>query len=175
MLNCGAHRCQQLCHRGQCQPCSRSPSLVKTCPCGQTPLAKLLELGYSERQSCSDPIPSCGKTCSKPLACGSSGKLHSWMYYKSEIPYGGTLVFPSGHSRYSSKKPNRSKFFPLTAIQNWSLGSCELHKHDGKLRWELYLQVCFFLSAQLPVSLVCFLPQRKKSLCFAHVISCLSR
>ncbi|XP_051796440.1 transcriptional repressor NF-X1 [Acanthochromis polyacanthus] len=76
MLNCEAHRCQQVCHRGPCQPCPRSPSLVKTCPCGQTPLSKLLELGYSERQSCSDPIPSCGKTCNKPLACGSSDTIH---------------------------------------------------------------------------------------------------
>ncbi|KAG7231187.1 hypothetical protein INR49_012018 [Caranx melampygus] len=75
MLGCEAHRCQEACHRGPCQPCPRSPSLVKTCPCGQTPLAKLLELGYTERQSCSDPIPSCGKTCNKPLACGSSEEL----------------------------------------------------------------------------------------------------
>lgn len=74
MLDCGAHRCQQVCHRGPCQQCPRSPSLLKTCPCGQTPLTKLLELGYSERRVCSDPIPSCGKTCSKPLACGSSGE-----------------------------------------------------------------------------------------------------
>ncbi|KAM3593288.1 uncharacterized protein V6R79_009562 [Siganus canaliculatus] len=76
MLDCDAHRCQQVCHRGPCQPCPRSPTLVKTCPCGQTPLAKLLELGYSERRSCSDPIPSCGKTCKKPLACGSSDTIH---------------------------------------------------------------------------------------------------
>ncbi|XP_070708642.1 transcriptional repressor NF-X1 [Pempheris klunzingeri] len=76
MLKCEAHRCQQVCHRGPCQPCPRSPSLVKTCSCSQTHLAKLLELGYSERQSCSDPIPSCGKTCNKPLACGSSDTIH---------------------------------------------------------------------------------------------------
>uniref|UniRef100_A0A671YF64 Nuclear transcription factor, X-box binding 1 n=1 Tax=Sparus aurata TaxID=8175 RepID=A0A671YF64_SPAAU len=76
MLNCEAHRCQQVCHHGRCQPCPRSPSLVKTCPCGQTPLTKLLDLGYSERRSCSDPIPSCGKTCNKPLACGSSDTIH---------------------------------------------------------------------------------------------------
>ncbi|XP_042366487.1 transcriptional repressor NF-X1 [Plectropomus leopardus] len=76
MLNCEAHRCQQVCHRGACQPCPRSPSLVKTCPCSQTPLTKLLELGYSERRSCSDAIPSCGKTCNKPLACGSSDTIH---------------------------------------------------------------------------------------------------
>nr|XP_057916740.1 transcriptional repressor NF-X1 [Doryrhamphus excisus] len=76
MLDCDAHQCQQPCHRGSCSPCPRSPTTVKTCPCGQTPLTKLLELGYAERQSCSDPIPSCGKTCSKPLACGSNDTVH---------------------------------------------------------------------------------------------------
>lgn len=76
VLDCKAHQCQQLCHRGPCQPCPRSPSLVKSCPCGQTPLSKLLELGESERTTCTDPIPSCGKTCSKPLACGSSDMIH---------------------------------------------------------------------------------------------------
>lgn len=81
MLNCEAHRCHQVCHRGPCQPCPRSPSLVKTCPCGQTPLTKLLELGYSERRSCSDPIPSCGKTCNKPLPCGSNGTLTALKFH----------------------------------------------------------------------------------------------
>ncbi|XP_035468809.2 transcriptional repressor NF-X1 isoform X2 [Scophthalmus maximus] len=76
MLDCKAHQCQQVCHRGPCQLCPRSPTLVKTCPCGQTLLAKLLELGYSERHCCSDPIPSCGKMCNKPLACGSSDIIH---------------------------------------------------------------------------------------------------
>uniref|UniRef100_A0A1A8NL37 Transcriptional repressor NF-X1 n=2 Tax=Nothobranchius pienaari TaxID=704102 RepID=A0A1A8NL37_9TELE len=76
MLSCEAHRCQQVCHRGPCQPCPRSPSLVKTCPCGQTPLSKLLDLGYAERNSCSDPVPSCGKTCNKPLPCGSNETIH---------------------------------------------------------------------------------------------------
>ncbi|XP_034023140.1 transcriptional repressor NF-X1 [Thalassophryne amazonica] len=76
MLECEAHQCEQVCHRGLCQPCPLSPQLVKTCPCGQTPLTKLLELGYPERKTCTDPIPSCGKTCNKPLACGSSGTIH---------------------------------------------------------------------------------------------------
>uniref|UniRef100_A0A8C6UGD8 Nuclear transcription factor, X-box binding 1 n=1 Tax=Neogobius melanostomus TaxID=47308 RepID=A0A8C6UGD8_9GOBI len=76
MLVCKAHQCQQVCHRRPCQPCSLSPSLVKSCPCGQTPLSKLLELGESERTRCTDPIPSCGKTCSKPLVCGSSDLIH---------------------------------------------------------------------------------------------------
>uniref|UniRef100_A0A674C357 Nuclear transcription factor, X-box binding 1 n=1 Tax=Salmo trutta TaxID=8032 RepID=A0A674C357_SALTR len=76
MLDCEAHRCEQVCHPGPCRPCPRSPRLVRSCPCGQTALAKLLELGYPERRGCSDPIPSCGKTCSKPLPCGSSETIH---------------------------------------------------------------------------------------------------
>ncbi|XP_038829249.1 transcriptional repressor NF-X1-like isoform X2 [Salvelinus namaycush] len=74
LLDCEAHRCKQVCHRGPCQPCPRSPRLVRSCPCGQTALAKLL--GYPERRSCSDPIPSCGKTCNKPLPCGSNETIH---------------------------------------------------------------------------------------------------
>ncbi|XP_043545901.1 transcriptional repressor NF-X1 isoform X1 [Chiloscyllium plagiosum] len=76
-LDCGNHTCLQLCHPSACQPCPRLPALVHSCPCGQTPLCKLLELGYPERKSCTDSIPSCGKTCGKPLPCGSDGSIHT--------------------------------------------------------------------------------------------------
>ncbi|XP_066537752.1 transcriptional repressor NF-X1 [Hoplias malabaricus] len=76
MLDCQAHRCMQTCHPGQCQPCPRSTKLVRSCPCGQTALAKLLELGYPERRSCTDTIPSCGKVCNKPLPCGDADTIH---------------------------------------------------------------------------------------------------
>ncbi|XP_050970763.1 transcriptional repressor NF-X1 [Labeo rohita] len=76
MLDCKSHRCQQVCHPGQCQSCPLSPKLVHSCSCGQTPLAKLLELGYPERKTCTDPIPSCGKTCNKPLPCGDGDSVH---------------------------------------------------------------------------------------------------
>ncbi|NXB41905.1 NFX1 protein, partial [Leucopsar rothschildi] len=70
-LNCGRHNCKQVCHPQPCQLCPRLPQVVYRCPCGQTPLSKLLELGCVERKVCTDPIPSCGKTCGKPLSCGS--------------------------------------------------------------------------------------------------------
>ncbi|RLW04364.1 hypothetical protein DV515_00005900 [Chloebia gouldiae] len=70
-LNCGRHNCKQVCHPQPCQLCPRLPQVVYRCPCGQTPLSKLLELGCVERKICTDPIPSCGKTCGKPLSCGS--------------------------------------------------------------------------------------------------------
>ncbi|KAM9501093.1 transcriptional repressor NF-X1 isoform 1-T1 [Clarias gariepinus] len=76
MLECHAHRCQKVCHPGRCQTCPLLPILVSSCPCGQTPLAKLLELGYPERRCCTDPIPSCGKVCSKPLPCGDIDTIH---------------------------------------------------------------------------------------------------
>uniref|UniRef100_A0A673GZU0 Transcriptional repressor NF-X1 n=1 Tax=Sinocyclocheilus rhinocerous TaxID=307959 RepID=A0A673GZU0_9TELE len=76
MLDCQSHCCQQLCHPGQCQSCPLSPKLVHSCSCGQTPLSKLLELGYPERKTCTDPISSCGKTCSKPLPCGDGDSVH---------------------------------------------------------------------------------------------------
>lgn len=72
-LNCGRHNCTQICHPQPCQLCPRLPQVVYRCPCGQTPLSKLLELGCVERKICTDPIPSCGKTCGKPLSCGSYG------------------------------------------------------------------------------------------------------
>ncbi|XP_025070859.1 transcriptional repressor NF-X1 isoform X3 [Alligator sinensis] len=68
-LNCGRHSCVQVCHPQPCQICPRLPQAVHCCPCGQTPLSKLLELGCIERKVCTDPIPSCGKTCGKPLSC----------------------------------------------------------------------------------------------------------
>ncbi|NXS62171.1 NFX1 protein, partial [Brachypteracias leptosomus] len=74
---CGKHNCTQVCHPQPCQLCPRLPQVVHRCPCGQTPLSKLLELGCVERKICTDPIPSCGKTCGKPLSCGSYELIHT--------------------------------------------------------------------------------------------------
>ncbi|NXN41228.1 NFX1 protein, partial [Rhinoptilus africanus] len=76
-LNCGRHNCTQVCHPQPCPLCPRLPQVVYRCPCGQTPLSKLLELGCIERKICTDPIPSCGKTCGKPLSCGSYEFIHT--------------------------------------------------------------------------------------------------
>lgn len=97
---CGRHRCAAPCHPGACAPCQRSPSMQLYCPCGKVRLSTLYhdvttttatttktraavgnterlttssadEKGtVSERQYCSDPIPTCGLPCEKPLPCG---------------------------------------------------------------------------------------------------------
>nr|CCC89923.1 unnamed protein product [Trypanosoma congolense IL3000] len=66
-LNCGKHLCLSLCHKGECQPCTRDPERVAFCPCGNAPLTELLK---SPRKSCLDPIPSCGAVCGAQLPCG---------------------------------------------------------------------------------------------------------
>ncbi|GAA5864129.1 hypothetical protein JCM3774_006390 [Rhodotorula dairenensis] len=71
LFDCGRHRCRDPCHphlaRDGAPHCPFSPDMVSTCPCGQTLLSSLLP---SPRASCTDRIPTCAKTCSKPLACG---------------------------------------------------------------------------------------------------------
>lgn len=56
--SCGHHRCQKICHKGECGPCPSSG--LRTCPCGKT----------SHALPCTQDIPSCGDTCGKELACG---------------------------------------------------------------------------------------------------------
>ncbi|KAI5819526.1 putative fkbp12-associated protein [Pyronema omphalodes] len=69
LLSCGVHRCSKPCHEQDIDPgiCPTDPSVITHCPCGKTPLSSLLD---SPRSNCEAPIPSCQKTCGKPLACG---------------------------------------------------------------------------------------------------------
>ncbi|XP_067294233.1 transcriptional repressor NF-X1 isoform X1 [Pseudorasbora parva] len=113
MLDCQSHRCQQPCHPGQCQPCALSPKLVRSCSCGQTPLSKLLELGYPERKTCTDPIPSCGKTCNKPLPCGDDDSVHLCEKLCHEDSCGPCSLTSSIKCRCGSN----SKEVPCAAIQ----------------------------------------------------------
>lgn len=71
-LACGNHLCEAKCHPGPCKPCALSPEIVTTCHCGQATLAELAKSGVAEarRESCMDPVPSCGQTCNKPHLCG---------------------------------------------------------------------------------------------------------
>lgn len=70
VLSCGAHVCRQQCHPPPCAPCQLLPSLVALCPCGQT------QIKDGQRKSCTDPIPLCGKLCTKRLECGPNGDNH---------------------------------------------------------------------------------------------------
>ncbi|KAF8327167.1 uncharacterized protein EI90DRAFT_3225407 [Cantharellus anzutake] len=62
LFSCGVHMCQKPCHPHPLSElsCPSDPSVVKTCPCGKTPLS-------ASRSSCTDSIPTCGSTCRKEL------------------------------------------------------------------------------------------------------------
>ncbi|XP_013394641.1 transcriptional repressor NF-X1 isoform X2 [Lingula anatina] len=77
-LTCGSHQCGQPCHPGPCGQCPLSVDLVTHCPCGQTPLAKLIERDEAtERKRCTDAVASCGGVCGKTLHCGTDGDPHT--------------------------------------------------------------------------------------------------
>ncbi|KAM8967681.1 transcriptional repressor NF-X1 isoform 2-T2 [Pelodytes ibericus] len=113
-LNCGKHDCTEVCHPQPCQPCPRLPQVVRFCPCGQTPLSKLLELGCVDRKTCTDPIPSCGKTCGKPLPCGS----HDFIHTCENLCHEGECGPCSRMSNISCRCGFKTKEVPCALIHN---------------------------------------------------------
>jgi len=75
--DCGNHFCTESCHSGECAPCTLTTDIIKSCPCGQTPLEDLYNNGVKARSSCLDPIPTCEKICNKKLVCGSPSDPHT--------------------------------------------------------------------------------------------------
>ncbi|KZP01668.1 hypothetical protein CALVIDRAFT_492229 [Calocera viscosa TUFC12733] len=65
-FRCGVHHCEERCHPPPATPppCPSDPELITTCPCTQTPLSSL---PHGQRMKCTDPVPTCGKVCAKPL------------------------------------------------------------------------------------------------------------
>ncbi|XP_040287428.1 transcriptional repressor NF-X1 isoform X2 [Bufo bufo] len=113
-LNCGKHGCTEVCHPQPCQPCPRLPQIVRFCPCGQTSLSKLLELGCVDRKICTDPIPSCGKTCGKPLPCGS----HDFIHTCENLCHEGECGPCPRMSNISCRCGFKTKEVPCALIQN---------------------------------------------------------
>lgn len=68
-LTCQKHKCTEKCHPGECKPCALMPSKLTNCPCGQTQIRELLIQKKIIRTSCTDPVPTCDKICSKILPC----------------------------------------------------------------------------------------------------------
>ncbi|KAI1461978.1 hypothetical protein F4805DRAFT_464768 [Annulohypoxylon moriforme] len=68
-FDCGKHHCEKECHPQDATEahCPSSPDMITHCPCGKTALADFMS---QPRESCEDPIPSCGKICNRPLSCG---------------------------------------------------------------------------------------------------------
>ncbi len=76
---CGFHKCEQVCHSGECGECPRS--LVRTCPCGKSSRLlfincvnikysfKVISVNLASQKPCNVEIGPCGDTCDKKLEC----------------------------------------------------------------------------------------------------------
>ncbi|XP_076819243.1 transcriptional repressor NF-X1-like isoform X1 [Clavelina lepadiformis] len=95
-LSCGNHTCEESCHAGPCASCPLQPSAVTLCPCTQTKLSEIKHEDGSPviREKCTDPIPTCGKVCQKPLECGGE-EIH---VCKMLCHTGKCLPCPDGES-----------------------------------------------------------------------------
>uniref|UniRef100_A0A1Y1M097 PHD-type domain-containing protein n=4 Tax=Photinus pyralis TaxID=7054 RepID=A0A1Y1M097_PHOPY len=58
LLECKIHKCGDMCHKGDCQPCPKK-SLQK-CVCG----------AKTKLRECASPVWQCDVVCGKPLECG---------------------------------------------------------------------------------------------------------
>ncbi|KAG1123324.1 hypothetical protein G6F42_010657 [Rhizopus arrhizus] len=70
VYSCGQHRCQKSCHpcSANTQVCPFDPNVIKTCPCGSHSVMELLN--GKNRESCTDPMPTCESICNKISECG---------------------------------------------------------------------------------------------------------
>ncbi|KAG5125391.1 hypothetical protein JHK82_032128 [Glycine max] len=88
-LDCGVHRCIELCHPGACPPCRTRG--VHACQCAKV----------KEERECCDRVFQCGNPCEKRLGCGKhvcergchSGKC-------GECPLKGKRTCPCGKRVY---------------------------------------------------------------------------
>ena len=67
LLDCGNHRCEEMCHDGACKPCQLMPSKLLHCPCGKVPMRELIIKNKIVRTSCLEPVPTCENKCGKIL------------------------------------------------------------------------------------------------------------
>lgn len=58
VLDCERHKCEEICHKGECGVCPRS--LPRHCPCGKSVFTL----------PCTEDVPTCGDTCGRVLDCG---------------------------------------------------------------------------------------------------------
>lgn len=89
LLDCGVHRCSEICHVGPCPPC-RARGVFK-CQCGQK----------KEERECCDRIFQCDTPCEKALRCGKhvcQEGCHSGGC--GECPFQGKRTCPCGKRIY---------------------------------------------------------------------------
>lgn len=129
---CGNHKCQKICHLGDCGNCPFSPEMITYCSCGKTKITDIAN--YKPRTSCTDPVPTCGKICDKIFPCGNENdkphRCKSFCHSGDCNPCDSTSIIRC-YCRANSQKMNCkdivSKHFQCKRKCNKKL-SCGRHK-----------------------------------------------
>lgn len=90
MLLCGQHKCENPCHKGDCQPCPRVSK--QKCLCGRKVAERL----------CASPTWQCDVVCGKTLPCGNhtcEQICHAGPC--GQCPRSGNRLCPCGKTRYT--------------------------------------------------------------------------
>lgn len=66
-LNCGIHLCQEVCHKGECQPCKIIVN--QSCYCGKLKEDRLCGSGKLDETFTGHRTFSCNELCNRPLTC----------------------------------------------------------------------------------------------------------
>ena len=69
LLNCGEHKCEKLCHKGDCGECNQIT--LQICYCGETEQEKRCGTGDLDTSSGEDRFFSCNAICNQELECGN--------------------------------------------------------------------------------------------------------
>ncbi|XP_075985237.1 NF-X1-type zinc finger protein NFXL1 [Anticarsia gemmatalis] len=109
-LQCKTHQCENICHEGDCPPCTYTST--QPCQCG----------AERAKRPCNDPFWNCEKVCNKPFSCGyhkcdkvcHSGECGS-------CPNSGLTSCPCGANQ---------RFVQCPDVMETCLGTCG-KKHDG--------------------------------------------
>ncbi|KAI1368839.1 hypothetical protein F5Y08DRAFT_295018 [Xylaria arbuscula] len=129
-FDCAKHSCQKPCHpQDEVQAhCPFSPDVITHCPCGKTPISAIT----GPRQSCSDPIPTCGKTCNKRLGCGHlcQDTCHSGSC--SECEQEVELDCRCGRTKTSVTCKERETYNPLCEKICRIQLNCGRHEHGAR-------------------------------------------
>nr|CAB3264314.1 ZF(NFX1) NF-X1-type zinc finger protein [Phallusia mammillata] len=90
LLACRKHRCQMVCHSGECTTCSKSS--LQPCVCGSG----------KRIQPCVQPVWNCDKKCDKPFRCGfhKCEKVCHEAGQCGECPRSGERTCPCGKVSY---------------------------------------------------------------------------
>ncbi|XP_041971572.1 NF-X1-type zinc finger protein NFXL1 [Aricia agestis] len=95
ILQCNSHRCESICHEGDCPPCNYTSE--QSCQCGS----------QKEKRPCNDLVWHCEKKCGREFSCG---------YHKCErichfgecgsCPNSGVMTCPCGANERYIKCPD---------------------------------------------------------------------